>query len=90
MTFLLILDWVYNGDKGIASINFETEMGQHCLVNPMQCNLMFDYGTCIDQRLPHGLIDWINCIIICSCPCPRIVFSDSKVFFDKSECLQPK
>lgn len=59
-SFIFTPDWVYNGDKGIASINFGTEMGQHCLVNPMACNLMFDDGTCMDQRLPRGLTDWIN------------------------------
>lgn len=53
-------DWVCNGDKGIASINFGKEMGQHCLVNPMHANLMFDDGTCMDPRLPRGFIDWIN------------------------------
>lgn len=29
-------------------------------VNPMTCNLLFDDGTCMDQRLPRGLTDWIN------------------------------
>lgn len=58
-SFIFTPDWVYNGDKGIASINFGTEMGQHCLVNPMACNLMFDDGTCMDNRLPRGLTDWI-------------------------------
>lgn len=53
-------DWVYNGDKGIASINFGTEMGQHCLVNPMHCNLLFDDGTAMDERLPNGLTEWIR------------------------------
>ena len=59
-SFIFTPDWVYNGDKGIASINFGTEMGQHCLVNPMACNLLYDDGTCMDNRLPRGLTDWIN------------------------------
>ena len=58
--FLFDPDWVCNGDKGIASINFGVEMGQHCLVNPMACNLIFDDGTAMSDRLPRGLIDWIN------------------------------
>ena len=57
--FIFTPDWVYNGDKGIASINFGTEMGQHCLVNPMACNLLFDDGTYMDERLPNGLTEWI-------------------------------
>lgn len=58
--FMFNPDWVYNGDKGIASINFGIEMGQHCLVNPMHCNLLFDDGTAMDKNLPDGLIAWIN------------------------------
>lgn len=58
-SFIFTPDWVYNGDKGIASINFGTEMGQHCLVNPMACNLLFDDGTYMDERLPNGLTEWI-------------------------------
>ncbi len=59
-SFIFTPDWVYNGDKGIASINFGTEMGQHCLVNPMACNLLFDDGSCMDERLPNGLTEWIS------------------------------
>ncbi|MCQ2592926.1 MAG: GNAT family N-acetyltransferase [Treponema sp.] len=58
--FIFTPDWVYNGDKGIASINFGVEMGQHCLVNPMHCNLLFDDGTPMDERLPRGLTDWLS------------------------------
>ena len=58
--FIFTPDWVYNGDKGIASINFGTEMGQHCLVNPMHSNLLFDDGTTMDERLPRGLTDWLS------------------------------
>ena len=57
--FIYTPEWVQNGDKGIASINFGIEMGQHCLVNPMHCNLMFDDGTPMEPRLPHGVTGWI-------------------------------
>ncbi len=57
--FLFTPDWVYNGDKGIASINFGFEMGQHCLMNGIQSNLMFDDGTPMDPRLPNGVTGWI-------------------------------
>ncbi len=57
--FIYTPEWVRNGDKGIASINFGFEMGQHCLMNGIQANLMFDDGTPMDERLPHGLTGWI-------------------------------
>ena len=52
-------DWVYNGDHGIASINFGVEMGQHCIINPMHCNLKFDDGTPMDPSLPKGVVGWL-------------------------------
>ena len=57
--FIYTPEWVQNGDKGIASINFGIEMGQHCLVNPMHCNLMFDDGTPMEPRLTNGVTGWI-------------------------------
>ena len=57
--FIFTPEWVYNGDHGIASINFGIEMGQHCLINPMHCNLMFDDGTPMEQSLPNGVTGWI-------------------------------
>ena len=53
-------EWVYNGDGGIASINFGMEMGQHCLVNPMHCNLTFDNGKPMDPSLPQGITGWLR------------------------------
>ena len=53
-------EWVYNGDGGIASINFGMEMGQHCLVNPMHYNLMFDNGKPMDESLPQGITGWLH------------------------------
>lgn len=57
--FLYFPKWTKNGDGGIASINFGVEMGQHCLVNSMQANLMFDDGTPMEERLPQGVLGWI-------------------------------
>lgn len=53
-------DWVYNGDGGIASINYGWEMGQHCMINWIQQNLMFDNGKPADERLPRGITGWIR------------------------------
>ena len=58
--FIFTPDWVYNGDKCIASINFGIEMGQHCLVNAMHANLMFDDGTPMEESLPRGVTGWID------------------------------
>ena len=57
--FIYTPDWVRNSDKGIASIYAGVEMGQHCLVNPMHQNLMFDDGTPMDERLPKGVTGWL-------------------------------
>lgn len=58
--FLCIPDWVRNGDGGIASIGADTfEMGQHCMMNSMQSNMMFADGTPMDPRLPKGVTGWI-------------------------------
>ena len=34
-------------------------MGQHCLMNAIQSNLMFDDGTPMEPRLPRGVTGWI-------------------------------
>ncbi len=57
--FIYTPEWVRNGDRGIASINFGIEMGQHCLVNAMHSNLKFDDGTPMEERLPDGVTGWI-------------------------------
>ena len=61
--YIFTPDWVYNGDHGIASINFGVEMGQHCIINPMHCNLMFDDGTPMDPALPDGFVGWLANIV---------------------------
>ncbi|MCH5325353.1 MAG: hypothetical protein J1E39_09065 [Eubacterium sp.] len=53
-------EWVYNGDGGISSVHFGIEMGQHCMINWVQTNLMFDDGTPADERLPEGVTGWIK------------------------------
>lgn len=58
--FVFTPEWVRNGDGGIASIQAGVEMGQHCLMNSMQSNLMLDDGTPMDERLPRGITGWID------------------------------
>lgn len=56
-------EWVYNGDGGIASVHFGMEMGQHCMINWIQSNLIFDNGEPADKRLPRGITGWIRDIV---------------------------
>lgn len=53
-------EWVRNGDRGVASVNYGVEMGQHCMINQFQENLIFDDKTCCDERLPEGVTGWIR------------------------------
>lgn len=53
-------EWVYNGDGGLSSVFYGFEMGQHCMINWVQNNLMFDNGTPADERLPGGVTGWIK------------------------------
>lgn len=53
-------EWVRNEDKGVASVNYGMEMGQHCLINQFQANLIYSDGTCYDERLPEGVTGWIR------------------------------
>ncbi len=55
-------EWVYNGDGGLSSVFYGFEMGQHCMINWVQNNLMFDNGTPADERLPGGVTGWIRSI----------------------------
>lgn len=55
-------EWVYNGDGGISSVHFGIEMGQHCMINWVQSNLMFDSGVPADERLPDGVTGWIRAV----------------------------
>ena len=53
-------EWVRNGDYGIASIDYGIEMGQHCLINQFQANLIFDTGKPYLEELPCGVTGWIR------------------------------
>ncbi len=53
-------EWVRNSDGGVSSINFGIEMGQHCLVNAFQENLMFADGRPMWEDLPNGITGWIR------------------------------
>lgn len=55
-------EWVYNGDGGISSVFYGFEMGQHCMINWIQNNLVFDDGTPADQMLPYGVTGWIKSV----------------------------
>lgn len=55
-------EWVYNGDGGVSSVFYGFEMGQHCMINWVQSNLMFDDGTPADERLPGGVTGWIRSV----------------------------
>lgn len=55
-------EWVYNGDGGVASVHFGLEMGQHCMINFVQADLMFDSGKSADDRLPEGVTGWIRAV----------------------------
>lgn len=59
-SFIYTPEWVRNGNKGIASIDGGIEIGQHCLMNAIQANLMFDDGTPMEERLPNGVTGWIK------------------------------
>lgn len=53
-------EWVYNGDGGVSSVFYGLEMGQHCMINWVQHDLMFDDGTPADERMPRGVTGWIS------------------------------
>lgn len=59
---LFLPEWVYNGDGGVSSVFYGIEMGQHCMINWIQHNLMFDDGKPADDRLPHGVTGWIKSV----------------------------
>lgn len=59
-SYIFTPEWTYNGDGGVASINFGYEIGQHCLMNEVQMNLMFDDGTPMDDQLPNGFTGWLK------------------------------
>lgn len=56
-------EWIRNEDKGVASVNYGIEMGQHCIINPVQANLIYNDGTCYDERLSKGVTGWIKDVV---------------------------
>ncbi len=57
-------EWVYNGDGGVSSVFYGIEMGQHCMINWVQHDLMFDDGTPADRRLPDGVTGWVKTVCV--------------------------
>ncbi|MBR4021588.1 MAG: hypothetical protein IKI94_03165 [Ruminococcus sp.] len=55
-------EWVYNGDGGVSSVFYGFEMGQHCMINWIQHNLMFDSGKPADTHIPNGVTGWIKSV----------------------------
>lgn len=55
-------EWVYNGDGGVSSVFYGFEMGQHCMINWIQHNLLFDDGKSADERLPKGVTGWVKSV----------------------------
>ncbi|MCQ2520349.1 MAG: hypothetical protein MJ107_07455 [Lachnospiraceae bacterium] len=53
-------EWVHNADGGIAHLDYGAQMGQHCVNNQVQCNLIYDDGTPYDERWPEGMTGWIR------------------------------
>lgn len=53
-------EWVKNGDGGVASLFYGWEMGQHCMINQIQANMLFDDGTPYFEKLPYGVTGWIK------------------------------
>ncbi len=43
-----------------SSINYGIEMGQHCIINAIQGNLIYTDGTCYNEILPNGVTGWIR------------------------------
>lgn len=56
----VIVDWARNGDKGIASLFFGVEMGQHCICVQVGENMMFADGTPMSEELPDGVTSWFT------------------------------
>lgn len=56
----LFPEWIRNEDKGVASVNYGLEMGQHCMINQIQANLIYSDGSCYFECLPNGITGWIS------------------------------
>jgi len=56
-------EWVRNGDKGIASLYFGIEMGQHCMITQIQADLRYEDGTAYCEALPDGVTGWVKSLL---------------------------
>ena len=57
---LFLPELVRMPDYGVYSNPAGVEMGQHCINNAVQCNLMFDDGKPMDEGHPRGITGWIK------------------------------
>lgn len=53
-------EFLRNGDKGVASLNFGIEIGQHCMITQLQANFIYDDGTPYIPELPNGMTGWFK------------------------------
>lgn len=53
-------EFLRNGDKGVASLYFGIEMGQHCMITQIQANLLYDDGSSYLPELPDGMSGWFR------------------------------
>lgn len=81
-------EWVRNGDKGIASLYFGIEMGQHCIITQIQADLMYDDNTPYCEALPNGVTGWIkSAALSAGAASPRLVNAKENDFFENIRVL---
>lgn len=59
---MFLPDFVRMPDYGVYSNPAGIEMGQHCINNAVQCDLMYDDGKPMDPSHPEGVTGWIKSI----------------------------
>lgn len=59
---LFLPEFVRMPDYGVYSNPAGVEMGQHCVNNAVQCDLMFEDGKPMDEQHPQGVTGWIRSI----------------------------
>lgn len=57
---LYLPEFVRMPDHGVYSNPAGVEMGQHCVNNAVQCDLMYDDGTPMDVLHPNGVTGWVK------------------------------
>lgn len=58
-SILFLPEFLRNGDKGVASLYFGIEMGQHCVITQLQADFMYDDGTPYCNQMPKGFTGWL-------------------------------